>query len=56
MPVALRQKLTQAFLALNRETPQGREILDLQRASRFVPTNAGNYQGIEAAARSAGLL
>jgi phosphonate transport system substrate-binding protein len=56
LPAALREKLTQAFLALNRDTPQGKEILDLQRASRFVPTQASNYKGIEAAARSAGLL
>lgn len=56
MPEALRTKLTQAFLALDRSTPEGKEILDLQRATRFVPTRAENYKGIEAAAKSAGLL
>ncbi len=56
MPVALRDKLTQALLSLSRGNPAGREILDLQRATRFVPTKADNYKGIEAAARSAGLL
>ena len=56
MPAALREKLTQAFLALNNGTPEGKEILDLQRAARFVPTKVENYKGIEAAARSAGLL
>lgn len=56
MPEALRLKLTQAFLALDRHTPEGKEILDLQRATRFVPTRAENYKGIEAAAKSAGLL
>ncbi len=56
MPEALRAKLTQAFLALDRSTPEGKEILDLQRATRFVPTRAENYKGIEAAAKSAGLL
>jgi len=56
MPVALRDKLTQAFLALSRDTAEGKEILELQRATRFVPTKADNYKGIEAAARSAGLL
>ena len=56
MPAALREKLAQAFLALNRDTPQGREILELQRATRFVPTKADHYKGIETAARSAGLL
>jgi len=56
MPAALREKLAQALLALNRDTPEGKEILDLQRATRFVPTRPENYKGIEAAARSAGLL
>ena len=56
MPAALRAKLTQAFLALDRQTPEGKEILDLQRATRFVPTRPENYKGIEAAAQSAGLL
>ena len=56
MPEALRVKLTQAFLALDRNTPEGKEILELQRATRFVPTRIENYKGIEAAAKSAGLL
>ena len=56
MPAATREKLTQALLALNRDDPAGKEILELQRATRFVPTKADNYKGIEAAAQSAGLL
>lgn len=56
MPAATRQKLTDALLSLSTATPQGQEILALQRASRFVPTKVDNYKGIEAAARSAGLL
>ena len=56
LPAAQREKIAQAFLALNRDTPEGKEILELQRASRFVPTQADNYKGIETAARSAGLL
>jgi len=56
MPQALRDKLTQAFLALSRDTAEGKEILELQRATRFVPSQVDNYKGIEAAARSAGLL
>ncbi|MDE2397753.1 MAG: putative selenate ABC transporter substrate-binding protein [Burkholderiales bacterium] len=56
MPAALREKIEQAFLALSPSDPQGKQILDLQRASRFVPTTPDNYKGIEAAARSAGLL
>jgi phosphonate transport system substrate-binding protein len=56
MPAALREKLLQAFLALNDSTPQGKEILALQRATRFVPTKPENYTGIRAAAENAGLL
>ena len=32
---------------------EGKEILDLQRASKFIPTKAENYRRIEAAARNA---
>lgn len=56
MPAATREKLARAFLDLSGATPEGREILALQRATRFVPTKVENYKGIEAAARSAGLL
>jgi phosphonate transport system substrate-binding protein len=56
MPAATREKLTKAFTDLSPATPEGKEILELQRATRFVPTKADNYKGIEAAARSAGLL
>ena len=56
MPSATREKLKQAFLGLSKSAPEGKEILELQRASRFVPTQAENYKEIEAAARSAQLL
>jgi phosphonate transport system substrate-binding protein len=56
MPAAQREKLTKAFLSLSPATPEGKEVLDLQRATRFVPTKAENYKGIEAAGRNAGLL
>jgi len=42
MDADLRQKLTDAFLALNRNNAQDKEILDLQRAGRFIPANAEN--------------
>ncbi len=56
MPAAQREKLTKAFLSLSPATPEGKEVLELQRATRFVPTQADNYKGIEAAGRNAGLL
>lgn len=52
----VRAALEKAFLDLSPATPEGKEILALQRATRFVPTKAENYASIEAAARSAGLL
>jgi phosphonate transport system substrate-binding protein len=56
MPAAMREKLTKAFLDLNAASPEGKAILDLQRATRFIATRADNYKGIEAAGRSAGLI
>jgi phosphonate transport system substrate-binding protein len=53
---AVTKKLTDAFLKLDPANPAMKEIMDLQRASRFIPTQNSNYDGIEAAARSAGLV
>lgn len=53
---ALAQKIKQAFLKLDPANPQHKAILELQRASKFIPTQGSNYDGIEAAARSAGLI
>ena len=50
------KKLTEAFLKLDPSNPEQKEILNLQRASKFVPTKKENYDGIEKAAHSAGLL
>ena len=50
------KKLTEAFLKLDPSNPEQKEILNLQRASKFVPTKKENYEGIEKAAHSAGLL
>jgi phosphonate transport system substrate-binding protein len=56
MPAAMREKLTKALLDLNKNTAEGKEILELQKATRFIPSKPENYKGIEAAAKSAGLL
>jgi phosphonate transport system substrate-binding protein len=56
MDPALRKKLTDAFLALDKNDPKDREILELQRATRFIPTRTENYRAIESAAKNAGLL
>jgi len=56
LDAALTAKLTQAFLKLDPANPEHKEIMALQRASKFIPTKASNYDGIESAAKSAGLL
>lgn len=52
----LQQKITKAFLKLDPKNPEQQAILELQRASKFIPTKAANYKGIESAAKEAGLL
>jgi phosphonate transport system substrate-binding protein len=56
MPQALQDKIKAAFLALDPNSAQGKEILGLQRATRFIPSKPENYNGIKAAAENAGLL
>jgi phosphonate transport system substrate-binding protein len=56
MDPALRKKLTDAFLSLNANDPKDKEILDLQRTKRFIPTKPENYESIKKAAQNAGLL
>jgi phosphonate transport system substrate-binding protein len=56
MNPALRKKLSDAFLALSKDDAEGKAILELQKATRFIPTKTENYKSIEAAARNAGLL
>ncbi|WP_417705938.1 putative selenate ABC transporter substrate-binding protein [Pseudomonas sp.] len=53
---ALQEKIKAAFLALDPAKPEQKAILDLQAASRFIETQPANYEGIEEAARAAGLL
>ena len=52
----LMSKLTQAFLRLDPKDPKDKEILDLQRAKGYVLALPEDFNGIEAAAREAGLL
>ena len=56
LDAALTKKLTDAFLKLDPANPEHKEIMALQRASKFLPTKASNYDGIEAAAKAAGLI
>ena len=42
--------------AIKLAKPEHKALMDLQRASKFIPTQPENYAGTEAAAKSAGLL
>jgi len=53
---AITKKITEAFLKLDPANPDMKAILDLQRASKFIPTQDSNYDGIENAAKSAKLI
>jgi len=50
------KKITDAFLKLDANNPNHKEIMDLQRATKYVTTKSSNYDDIEKAARSAGLI
>ena len=52
----LQEKIRNAFLKLDIKKPEDKVILDLQRATKFIPTKAENYKAIESAAKSANLL
>lgn len=54
-PVTVK-KITEAFLKLDANNPNQKEIMDLQRATKYVTTKSSNYDDIEKAARSAGLI
>lgn len=56
MPKAMQDKVKAALLALDPAKPDQAEILKLNRATRYIETQPENYKGLEAAARSAGLL
>jgi phosphonate transport system substrate-binding protein len=56
MPAAMQERVKKALLDLNPADAAQAEILRLNRATRYVPTSPENYKGLEAAARSAGLL
>ena len=44
------------LLDIDPATPEGKEILQLNRATRYIPTSPENYKGLETAGRSAGLI
>lgn len=53
---ALTKKISDAFLKLDITNPEHKVLLDLQRASKYIPTKSANYDDLETAARSAKLI
>ena len=56
MPGAQRERVARALLDLNMKDAEGKEILTLNRAAKYIPTRSENYKGLEQAGRSAGLI
>ncbi|MCM3565639.1 MAG: putative selenate ABC transporter substrate-binding protein [Hydrogenophaga sp.] len=56
MPKALQDRIKAALIGLSPAVPEQAEILRLNRATRYIETKPENYKGLEAAARSIGLI
>ena len=54
--INVREKIKQAFLKLDIKNKVHKEILDLQRATKFIETNKNNYDAIKQAAFEAKLI
>ena len=52
----VRQKLSQALLALDRRYPAQREVLDALQTQKLIAAQPEQFQALEQAARSAGML
>jgi phosphonate transport system substrate-binding protein len=56
LDAALTKKISDAFLKLSANDPTQKELMDLQRASKYITTKSSNYDEIERAAIGAGLI
>jgi ABC-type phosphate/phosphonate transport system substrate-binding protein len=56
MDDVLAQKVTSAFLSMSYETPEHRQVLDLEHCRAFVPGTAAGYDTLEKAAEAEGLI
>ena len=56
LPKELLERITQAFLKLDYRDPQDRRLLDLHRTKGYIPAQDQQWEGIEEAAKAAGLL
>lgn len=53
---ALRERIAAAFLKLRYDDPAHKRLLDLHRTKRYIPARDEDWEGIEEAAKAAGLL
>lgn len=56
LDATLVKKISNAFLKLDINNPSHKELMELQRASKYITTKSSNYDDIEKAARTAGLI
>ena len=56
LPAPVRERLKQAFLKLDADTPSDKVLLGLLRGEKFVPANDADYDRVREAARAVGLL
>ena len=56
LDAGLQDRITAAFLKLDRADPEHRRLLELHRTTRYIRADDADWQGIEEAAISAGLL
>jgi len=52
----LQERITAAFLKLDYNNPEHRQLLDLHRTRKYIKANDADWKGIEEAAMAAGLL
>jgi len=56
LDAALVKKITEAFLKLDVNQPEYKELMELQRTTKYIETKSSNYDNIEKAGRAAGLI
>jgi phosphonate transport system substrate-binding protein len=56
LDLGLQERITAAFLKLDYNNPEHRQLLDLHRTRKYIKANDADWKGIEEAAIAAGLL
>ena len=53
---AVVKKITDAFLKFDENNPEYKELMELQRTTKYIETKSSNYDNIEKAGKAAGLI